>query len=1232
MEDNDQNMVELKHDQHNGITIPDIFNSDNPPLVVDDLNILPKAELFYRGIFSDHLDSGNDFVQKGIPQIMTKVFVIERTMKNERDKTEEDKSIDTIHTRVIIKAISMKSPTTTHYASSKEEILTPKTALLTDKTYASHLYADIDIIATAYKKDGTTEERRASVDQVHIATLPIMVRGKLCNTHNKSRETLKRMEEDPSDPGGYFIIKGIEWIINNTESSTFNKPKIFLNVGYKNEYTRLEMISKPGDSYENSSQIYVKLLTDGRLTIIIDRMPLSDISIPFFVLFRLLGWSSDKQIVEWITYSMEGHISTYMIDKLRKAFLQNYPNFSNASQLYKKEDILQRFISNMSDTYGYLDLGDEKTIQYVNGKIIDAIDIYLLPHIGSTPEHRHEKAICLTHLIRRLLLVAMQEINPTDRDSLKNKRAHSAGVCMAKAFKRQFNFVIVQPIKKMFVKDFKSTGFSKVNLVQTLKSAINAMDFERAMSQAIVTGSKQQITIKSGRRMENRLTSQQLHRKNHLNVVSSMRQVNSPSTNSSKQSARANEMRRVHSTYPGYICPIQTQDGESVGINKQIAVSASVMSGTSSVILKHIIMEDPDFVKLSDTTPSLLAKHYSPVKVNGHWIGVTEKAYYFVDKYRYLRRRKKINPYTTIHWEPDIDEVHFWVDTGRFMRPLIIVYNNYGNHYTRQFMRTSELDEANPKQEDFKQWVNITNDHLKGLADKSISMEDLLNQNIIEYISPSEQENLFISIDHDNLWNNRFNPLKKYTHCDVPIAMLGIPCLLCPYGSNTPPSRTILSTQQSKQSCGWYSLAWPFRIDKEGFIQPHCEEPMVRTVANDFVQPDGLNCIIAIQCYSGYNQEDSLIINQGAVDRGMFDGYHLTFEKTEIEKNEQIGNPDITQTDDIKDYASYEKIVDGLPSLYSVITKNDVVIGKYVKFSKPESSYHFIDRSKVYKHEEPAIVIGTVVGRNQEGKPFAKVHLMVIRSCNIGDKFSARTGQKGVLGNVAAEQDMPFTKDGYVPDFIFNPHSIPSRMTINSFIELIMSKICAMEGKVTDGTMFGKTNVPGVQKELSKYGFKPSGRERLFNGIYGRYIDYEIFIGPMYYRRLQKFVNETIYAVSHGSTDAITRQPLEGKSSHGGHRLGEMEKDILIGNGTTRFLSEKFVNHSDGFQTYVCRGCGRFAVVNYKQDRYKCNVCKDLADIAEINTKWSSKTFIQEAHSMGIGIKQILEPYSYETY
>jgi DNA-directed RNA polymerase beta subunit len=840
--------------------------ANSPPLNTDNIQDIPNAEIAYRGICSDHIDSGNDFIENGINQIMTKTFVIERTIPNERDKTDEDKMIDNIYVKVIIKKVYMKPPTTTHYASSKEELLTPKTAMLEDKTYASPLYADIDIIAIANLKDGNNIERKTSVDQILIATIPIMVKGKLCNLHNKSYETLLRMGEDPSDPGGYYIVKGVEWIINNIESSTYNKPKIFRNVGHRNEIARLELISKPGDSYENSAQLFIKLLTNNQLIIRIDRAPLDDIEIPFFIMLRLLGWTSDKQMIDWIVYDYEAEISKHIINKLQAAFKAKYTNFGESSHLYNRDDIMRALVNKMSATYGYLDLNDEKTIQFVNQRIMRAVDTYLLPHIGVTPNFRHEKALFITHLIRRLFMVEIQAVNETDRDSLKNKRAHSAGVSFAKAFKQQFNFVIVQPIKKQYLRDFKSTSFSKVDLAQSLKTAVNSTDFERALSQAITTGSKQQITVKMGRKMVNRLTSQQLHRKNQLNYISTMRQINSPNTSSSKQSSRANEMRRVHPTYTGYICPIQTQDGESVGINKQIAISASITPGSSSILLKEKLMLDPDFIPLNNITPELLATGIAPVKVNGHWIGCVKKSYYFADKYRCLRREQKIHPYTTIYWDSVINEVHFWVDTGRIVRPLLIVYNNYGNHYTHDKVRELQAEEKTsdgvsksfPKEEDFKQWVALTSKSLQDLQERKITMKDLLDDCVIEYISPSEQENLLISVDHDVLWNNRTNPLMRYTHCDIPSSLLGFAALGCPLGTHSPAARVILSTQQVKQACGWYSLSWPFRIDKEGFLQYHCEMPIVKTIANEYVQPNGINCIIAIQIYSGYKQFDCI--------------------------------------------------------------------------------------------------------------------------------------------------------------------------------------------------------------------------------------------------------------------------------------------------------------------------------------------------------------------------------------
>jgi DNA-directed RNA polymerase II subunit RPB2 len=263
-----------------------------------------------------------------------------------------------------------------------------------------------------------------------------------------------------------------------------------------------------------------------------------------------------------------------------------------------------------------------------------------------------------------------------------------------------------------------------------------------------------------------------------------------------------------------------------------------------------------------------------------------------------------------------------------------------------------------------------------------------------------------------------------------------------------------------------------------------------------------------------------------------------------------------------------------------------------------------------------------------------KNHIFMTRrnGCVVWTGNSMRSGQKGVAGILLDEEDMPMTSSGIVPDFIFNPHSMPSRMTIGTPIEMILAKICAILGIVTDGTIFKKINIKELRERLVTLGYSSSGCERLYNGMTGKWIDTEIFIGPAYYQRLQKFVNETIYAVSYGSTDALTRQPLEGKSVNGSLRIGEMEKDVLLCNGTSRFLSEKFYDHSDGFKVYICRGCGKYSVVNNKLLRYKCATCGGDADITEVDSSWSSKLFMQELHSMNIGVQYSLTPFEYESY
>jgi DNA-directed RNA polymerase beta subunit len=1181
-----------------------------------------------KGLIEHHIESMNKFNESGIKQIMINGFNIQVELNNERNQTDEDKQIIKYLMKANITDVRLTSPVTINYDTQKPQILYPNEAHIKDLTYSSPMYIDADIICTAYKKDGSEEIKKEQIKNYRLGSIPIMVGTKLCNTYNKSRDTLLNLNEDPTDLGGYFIVKSNEWIVDSLESMTFNSSREFKNVGHKNELCRADIISKPGDNFENSSILFTKLLTNNNLIFEVTNNKFRDISIPFYVLFRAFGISSDKEIIELITYSLDPSdpIIKDMLNILEKAFLSKYNPIADAYKITNQIDILELIGRHINEFYlsnlSTANKNNDNTRKYNINNVLQILDKDILPHIGLTPDDRYKKVRYLGHLIHRLLLVHLDILPSTDRDSYTNKRINTAGVSYAKVFKTNFNFAIVQQLRRQFTKDLKSTSFSNLNLKHSFETAIYGHEFERALIQAIITGDK---TININRKaVQNRLSSQQLHRKNQINVISALRNINTANTSSAKQSSRANEMRRFHSSMIGYVCCVQSADtGEKVGMQKQMAISAKVCLGSSSEILKDIIIEDPNLIKLDNklTNLEIYTKKLTKVFVNGDWLGCCNNYLEFMTKYRNKRRKNEIHYLTTITFDFQSNELYFWVDIGRIVRPLIIVYNN-----------EEEFNKSN-KKITFKQYITLTKDHIIKLNAGILNYEDLLNDQIIEFVAPEEQQNCLIAKDIETLNQHINDPLVRYTHLDIPQSIIGIPGLTSPFSNHNQAARVVFQTNQVKQTCGIPCLNFPYKSYKEMHLQVYNQKPLIKTIANKYYAPIGMNSIVAVMIYGGYNQEDSLIINQGAIDRGLFTTHHFTFEKTELEKNEEFTNPDPSITADIKAYSNYDKLVNGYVPVGTYIENGDVIIGKIGKLNKSEQydNFKYYDKSIVYKYDEPAYVWEVIKGRNEEDNLFCKIVFRSVRKVAIGDKFSSRSGQKGVCGIYYRDSDMPFTKDGIKPDIIFNPHSLPSRMTMGVLFEGMAAKISAIEGTIKDGTIFKKINIDDIADDLQKLGYNRNGTERLYNGITGKYIDVEIFIGPIYYQRLQKFTVDTVYSHKTCPTDAITHQPLDGKSARGGLRLGEMEKDVMA-ISSIKFLQEKFIDHSDKYYIYVCKNCNKKAVVNEKYNIYKCSYCGDNSDIVKIKTTWSCKQFFDEIESCNIGVKMFPKENTYQKF
>lgn len=945
--------------------------ADNKITNQNDLLVIFDSQLSQsNGMIKHHIDSINEFNLKGIKQIIENGFQIQVEINNERDKTPEDRSIKLITVTANITDVELTSPITQHYVSQKPQILMPTMAHQKDLTYSSPMYINADIIATAHKHDGTTDIKRASIERYRIGKIPIMVKSQLCNTYNKSKDTLLNLNEDPLDVGGYFIIKGNEWVIDNIESMTFNSPREFANIGYKNEKCRGDFISKPGDGFENSFNLITKYLTNDNIIIEITNNKFRDISIPFFVLFRAFGVCSDKEIIEHITYSFDKNDTNIkrMLTILEKAFKAKYVDMPDAYNKHTSDETIE-LIGNRINNYYVNDMkiSNMNTRKYTNSSIRQILDNDILPHVGKTPNDRYKKVRFIGHLLRRLLMTYMGLIPSTDRDSYKNKRINPAGVSYAKIFKTHFNFAIVQSVKRQFRRDFKNTSFSNINLEHSFTNAIYSHEFERALTQAIITGDKS-ISIRR-KQIANNLSSQQLHRKNIINQLSTLRNINTKNTSSAKQSARANEMRRVHSSMIGYVCCVQSADtGEKVGMQKQMAISAHICPTGSSELLKDKLSRDKDLILLENVqNKQIYENKLTKVFVNGDWLGCCVKPFDFRNKYVNMRRKQQIDYLTTISLEILTNEIYFWIDIGRITRPLLIVYQN----------------------EDGTQGMKLTKEHIKKLHTGEINLDDLIQEEIIEYITPEEQINCFIAKDLNTLLANEKDELINYTHVDIPQSIIGLPGLTSPFANHNQVARVVFQTNQVKQTCGWPCFNWPYRVYKELHYQMYKEIPLVKTISNKYTPSDGCNAIVAIMTYGGYNQEDSLVLNQGSVDRGLFTTYHFSFEKTELEKNEEFANPNPLETIDIKAYSNYEKLENGRIPIGTRIEYGDIIIGKIAKLPKSEiiDNKKYIDRSIVYKFQEPAYVSNIIEGRNEEDNIFCKVVFRSIRKCDIGDKF-----------------------------------------------------------------------------------------------------------------------------------------------------------------------------------------------------------------------------------------------------
>lgn len=587
------------------------------------------------------------------------------------------------------------------------------------------------------------------------------------------------------------------------------------------------------------------------------------------------------------------------------------------------------------------------------------------------------------------------------------------------------------------------------------------------------------------------------------------------------------------------------------------------------------------------------------VYLNFKFVGTVENAQEFVQRVVDERRKNVLPKQVNIFYESVADEVHVSSSRGRPRRPLIVV------------------KEGKPL---------LSEAHIKQLEKNEISWEDLVNQGIIEYLDASEEENIYLAMFPQDV-------SEEHTHLEInPITILGLVASLVPYGNYSPGRMNIIGTKNQRQSVGLYAANYSVRLDTDVSLLMAPQIPIVTTLTNDICEyskhPSGQNIVVAVLTYEGYNMEDAVIINESSVQRGL--GRSTYFRIASAEELRYSGglidevcipDKDVRGYRTEQDYRLLE--ADGIVYPEAKVEETDVIIGKTSppRFLSTGDEYNLTanirrESSITMPHAEEGTVDMVLVTENEEGNKLIQVRMRDPRSPEIGDKFISRFGQKGVVGLMKKQEDMPFTASGMIPDLIFSPFSIPSRMTISHLLELLGAKTGALSGRYIDGTTFSAEPEKAIREELLGLGFRDNGTETMYNGLTGEQFRVKIYVGSMFYLKLKHMVANRIQSRAMGPIQLLTRQPTEGRAKEGGLRLGEMEKDCFIAHGASLLLKERF--DSDKTIVPVCENCGLIAIYNEFKDKSYCAVCGDSVDINNIEISYAFKLLLDELKSLGI--------------